>query len=261
VFRATGGEPAFVYCSALPPPDSQNVAFQCWGADKCQTSSCPSSTDWTVIASADRPFVVPKSFFEPHPVTVPQPTATPVPQDDLSALIGTWNFTYTIISTFTDTFHLATIQQSGGIELLVGTDQSGNPAVVARSGDLVPGSSSGFNFALVTKGPLICEGFVFNQTGANSVSGLAFVFFEDATGNCIVDTSNPFAMTGVRISTSALTVERSTDALSDGALRAHATTLLRELRAKQRNRSSVDALTRDADIPTMLRALESSLPQ
>ncbi len=72
VFRANGGEPAFIFCRELPPPNSDSKAFTCGGADRCDTSSCPGQGDWTVIAPPERPFVVPVSFVRPRPVEPPQ---------------------------------------------------------------------------------------------------------------------------------------------------------------------------------------------
>ncbi len=205
VFRATGGEPAFVYCSAVPPPDSQNAAFQCWGADKCDTASCPSNTDWTVIASADHPFVVPRSFFEPRPVTVPQPTATPQPVDDLAALIGTWDFTFTIISTFTETYRLQQIvTTSSGIEGVVGVDQLGHGVSAFRVQDASPGAQVPFKLTLVDISTCLIH--LFDQSG-DTVSGQTFVLLPDSTGACDPNNAHgPFAMFGVRISTSAATI-------------------------------------------------------
>ena len=224
VFRATGGEPAFVYCSALPPPDSQNVAFQCWGADKCQTSSCPSGTDWTVIASADRPFVVPRSFFEPRPVTVPQPTSTPQPSDDLSALIGTWNFTFTIISTFTETYRLQQrVTTSTGIPGIVGLDQVGNGVAAFRVQDASPGAQTPFEFTLVDTSTCLIH--LFDRSG-ETVSGETFVLLPDSAGACDPNNAHgPFAMSGLRISTSAATIGTegfSVDLHAVEAARAHA---------------------------------------
>jgi hypothetical protein len=232
VFRATGGEPAFVYCSALPAPDSQNVAFQCWGADKCQTSSCPSNNDWTVIASADHPFVVPNSFFEPRPVTVPQPTATPQPTDDLSALIGTWNFTFTIISTFTDTYHLQRIiTGSSGKRGLSGVNQFGGTVVAARIQEISPGSTLPYEFELLDPASsLECDYHVFNRTGATTVGGLTSIMLTDSTGACDPSTIlNVYDMSGVRISTSALTLDSEGLVLNlDDAARARGVAVIAE---------------------------------
>jgi len=140
VFRATGGEPAFVYCSALPPPDSQNVAFQCWGADKCETSSCPSNTDWTVIASADHPFVVPASFFEPRPVTVPQcPTDRPL--TTLQTDCHTVGYYY---QSAIEVVGLATTGQA--VVLVVVSKSNSNPPV-GLSGNVV--NATAFNLTAV----------------------------------------------------------------------------------------------------------------
>jgi hypothetical protein len=78
-------------------------------------------------------------------------------------------------------------------------------AFVARPADLgFP--SFPYEFALLDAGVLLCDFFVFNKTGGNAVSGLYFLSDVDFDGSCgsLLNPSDPYPMSGVRISTSAL---------------------------------------------------------
>ncbi len=194
VFRTDGGAPSFIWCQQTSN-DGSNLGESCWGADACDIGPCTPSM-WTFIANV----TLPVSFFaEP---SAPQPTAQPTPTDSLSALIGTWHFTFTIISTFTETYRLQhTATTSSGTRGLVGLDEFGSGVAVFRVQDLTPGSSLPFEFSL---GDLsTCLIHLFNRNG-ETVQGETFVLFLDSTGACDPNNfSDPFALPGQRISLSA----------------------------------------------------------
>jgi hypothetical protein len=208
VFRNDGGEPAFVSCDRVSTSNGE-VTLRCFGADRCQAAPC-SASEWRFISDATLPiqfFHPPGALATPGPIATatPKPAPTSTPQaDSLAALIGTWNFDFTIISTFTDTYRLQRIDTSTGTRVLRGLDQFGGLVLAARFADLVPGSPSPFEFALLDPGVGICDFHVFNRTGATTVSGQTYIVFTDSGGRC--DSSSlgkGYAMSGVRISTAA----------------------------------------------------------
>ena len=121
--------------------------------------------------------------------------------NDLSSLIGTWLFSYTIISTFTNTYDLQTLTTIDGVPTLIGEDEFGGGVIANKVQDLSPGSSLPYTFALLDPGSIICRFFVFNHTSTNVVNGVYAQFDADNFGNCTNKTSgNTYAMTGSRIS-------------------------------------------------------------
>jgi len=124
-------------------------------------------------------------------------TSTTVPASRLSLLLGRWAFTYTIIDTFTDRYSLVSIQHDPrGFDYVDGFNfDLGNEVIAARVDDVVPGRTSGFEFALVDPESFIfCEVFLFNLAGASSASG--YVGFLD--GTCSTPTSDFYAFAGSR---------------------------------------------------------------
>ena len=61
VFLPGGGEPAFVWCQAMPQT-SGNVTLQCFGANKCVSAPC-SGDAWHFISTVDLPC---QFFFPPN---------------------------------------------------------------------------------------------------------------------------------------------------------------------------------------------------
>ncbi len=117
----------------------------------------------------------------------------------LNDLLGTWRFTYTIISTFTDTYRLSQVDTSTGTSLIVGTDQYGDPVVGGRIQDISPGNTLPYEFALLDPSITICRFFLFDKTGTYRVEGV-FILVDVRNGECGEGISNPHPMTGVRTS-------------------------------------------------------------
>src|SRR5205809_1253065 len=109
-------------------------------------------------------------------------TTTTTQPDRLSLLLGNWAFTYTIISTYTDHYNLSTIQQATGhsYNVVFGTNSDlGNSVIAGRVQDIDPGSTSGYEFALLDPESSLCEFFAFNVGGASSASGVVLFFYGD----------------------------------------------------------------------------------
>ncbi len=134
--------------------------------------------------------------------------------NSLNDLLGTWRFTFTIISTFTDIYRLSRIDTSTGTPLIAGTNEYGDPVVAGRIQDVNPGNPLPYEFALLEPSDfLICRFFVFNKTGNNSVEGLYFQIDvrNGVCGTAASDISNPSPMTGIRTSRSTSSIrEQST---------------------------------------------------
>ena len=138
--------------------------------------------------------------------STPPPTPTPAPTGELASLIGTWKFTYTIISTFTDTFRLRELDNSGTYPVLYGLDQFNYEVGVIRIRDVSPSSTLPYTFFLLNPGVIICENFLFNRTSTTNVQGIYFQTYPDSSGICGSTFLNTFNMTGLRTSTSSLLV-------------------------------------------------------
>jgi hypothetical protein len=124
-------------------------------------------------------------------------TTTTLPHG-LSALLGRWAFTYTIVSTYTDHYDLTTIQRStdGTFDVAVGTNTDvGNQVIAGRVQEVAPGSPVPQEFALLDpEGASLCEFFVFDLVGVSTAEGEAF--FLD--GNCENQIGAMRAFTGSR---------------------------------------------------------------
>jgi len=239
VFHADGGAPSFIWCQQTSS-DGQNVGASCFGADRCDVGPCTPSM-WTFIANV----TLPASFFaEP---SGPQPTPQPTPNDSLSALIGTWDFTFTIISTFTDTYRLQQIQTTqSGTRGLVGLNEFGDTVATFRVQELEPGTSVPFEFILVDEEQgSLCEFHFFDRTGATAVSGETFLTGVDGTGSCDPNSlGSPHAMTGVRTSTtSALSAAERLGRRLDDVKAARRASIATELNALGDAPSTDDAIT------------------
>ena len=103
-------------------------------------------------------------------VTVAPPTNKPFNQLQTERLIGTWEFSYTIISDWTDwtdTYRLSNVQESSitpGEWNIFGTDESGDLVIAGYSPDLG-------RFSLLDPGTIIRQFFTFDFVGSNTVSG------------------------------------------------------------------------------------------
>jgi hypothetical protein len=124
------------------------------------------------------------------------PVSKPFNQLQTERLLGTWRFTYTIISIFTDTFALNDVEPStttAGQWNIFGHDQFNNTVIAGYTPSLG-------RFTLLDQGTIIDEFFVFDLTGTDIASGCYYQLSKGATalGTC-------YAMTGIRTSTNAIT--------------------------------------------------------
>ena len=110
-------------------------------------------------------------------------------------LIGTWVFSYTIISDFSNTYRLSDVRESSstpGEWNIFGTDQFGNLVIAKYSPDFE-------NFSLLNPGTIIDLFFTFDFVGSNTVSGC---YYQVRKSNDSI--SRCYDMTGVRTSSSTL---------------------------------------------------------
>lgn len=171
----------------------------------------------------------------PTPTAHPTVVATPIVTPPIAFLLGTWNFHFTIISSFTDTYRFQQLTTSTtGKPIVTGLNQYGGPAIGARIQDLSPGSSLPYTFEVLdNQAGVLCDYHLFDRVNDNSVVGDTFIMLTDAGGNCNPDTlSNPYAMTGQKISANAyqLGIERFGFAL-DAAVSARMEALSAEAEA------------------------------
>ena len=129
-------------------------------------------------------------------VTVASSTNKPFNQLQTERLIGTWVFSYTIISEFTNTYRLSDVQESPitpGEWNIFGTDQFGDLVIAGYSPDFE-------FFSLFDPGIIIDQFFTFDFVGSNTVSGCYYQIDveDDSFSSC-------YDMTGVRTSSTALT--------------------------------------------------------
>ena len=189
-------------------------------------------------------------------VVPPRPTTTTPPPDrsptkpfnqlQTERLIGTWEFSYTLISEFTDTYRLNDVRESPitpGEWNIFGTDQFGGLVIAGYSPDLGM-------FSLLDPGTLINQFFTFDFVGSNTVSGCYYQVdvADDSFSRC-------YDMTGVRTSSTALT-SLTTARPSTTAAQAE----LDEIREAERLRNEVQ-IEVDPKIIKVLKDLRESLPQ
>ena len=128
--------------------------------------------------------------------------ASPPISTNLRSLLGTWQFTYRIISTFTRTYRLSQVVTTTGIPLISGTDEYGALIIAGRIQDIRPGTNLPYDYALLDDGIFLCSFYLFNKIGSDAVRGLHYVIHNgDCSGSSIFD---PNPMTGRRISLSTL---------------------------------------------------------
>lgn len=128
------------------------------------------------------------------------PAATPAPtvsanRAQTERLAGRWQFIYTILSAFNQTYtlNLSTVSESGstpGEYYIYGTDTYGNNDVIAGYD---PGTGS---FLLLDLSWIIDRFFVFDFTGDDSVSGCYYQIYPAGSANL----SSCYTMNGTRTS-------------------------------------------------------------
>ena len=181
----------------------------------------------------------------PTPPPPPSPTK-PFNQLQTERLIGTWEFSYTLISEFTNTYKLNDVRENfttPGEWDIFGTDQLGNVVIAGYSPRLGM-------FVLFADGIIIDQFFTFDFVGSNTVSGC---YSQVAFGS--VSFSPCSDMTGVRTSSTALT-SLTTARPSTTAVQAE----LDEIREAERLRNEVQ-IEIDPKIIKVLKDLRESLPQ
>ena len=183
----------------------------------------------------------------PPPDRDPTPPPAPSPnQLQIERLIGTWEFSYTLISEFTDTYRLNDVRESSitpGEWVILGTNQFGGLVIALYSPRLGM-------FSLLDPGIIIDQFFTFDFVGSNTVSGCYYLVDKDDESF-----SRCFDMTGVRTSSTALT-SLTTARPSTTAAQAE----LAEIREAERLRNEVQ-IEIDPKIIKVLKDLRESLPQ
>ena len=187
-------------------------------------------------------------------------TATPSGGSGLRALLGTWRFTYRIITTFTRTYRLSRMVTTTGTPLISGTDEYGDLIVAGRIQDIRPGLNLPYDYTLLDDGILTCRLYLFNRTGNDTVSGVQYTI---TNGDCSGNIFDPNPMTGRRISLSTLsdsaTLQTRTvpaDRENDEIERSEAIQIL-----ERESTSSVSGAPRGSEdiIPDVVKALASQL--
>ncbi len=100
--------------------------------------------------------------------------------------LGHWTLSYTIISTFTDTFDFDLVQDTGNGVFASGTNEYGDFAVLGTA------ESAGYDYGIYTSGAIIGEAYFVNLTGA-TVTGEYWQTDPD-TGE--ITSSRPYAILG-----------------------------------------------------------------
>jgi len=147
------------------------------------------------------------------------PTIDPTPgasynQQQTERLYGSWKFTYTLDTTYTDGYRLGTLNASTstpGDYFLSGTNDVGGPVVAGYD-------STYKTFSLYDPGSTYDQFYIFDFNGQNMVSGCYYLI--ELSTNRMTDC---FAMNGVRSSLSTASVAaRSPSDLQQKRLRASA---------------------------------------
>lgn len=269
VFNLDGSDPQFVWCEIVAPfvaaPEDfvgvSTVTLDCQGADGCGALPCTPAS-WTPLGQTQ----IVGSFFLPPPTApiptatpqqpTPKPTTTPLSQQDsLSALVGTWQFRFTIASTFTNTYRLQRIETRNGARGLLGLDEVGDPVLAARIQELSPGSTLPYEFELLDPGISVCNLHLFNRTGPTTIAGVNAPMLTDAAGDCDLNTiGNIYELDGIRLTTSAATI--GGDALG-GSLRDSLRAAGEE--ARRTELSTHEAASRGKPAPPSIRAALAEL--
>lgn len=164
-------------------------------------------------------------------------------QGSLQNLLGTWNFTFTIINTFHRTYELTSLQTSQGITLAIGSSSVGGTTGAGFIEDFDDSGVIPYDYFLLDKTFIGCDIYTFDFTGPNTVAGLEFT----ALGSdCDTILGNGYPMTGVRVA-------GASSALADSG-----SDHVGELQAAAAEASSTPA-TEGAAIVDLLRAVRRAL--
>jgi hypothetical protein len=154
---------------------------------------------------------------------ITQVTESGPPPIGPEALLGTWQFSYTqMTSTFTDEFTLDTLTSAAGPLVATGEDALGNFAVGGLIQDISPDTALPFDFGVFWKGILLCTLHVFSLTSETSAEGVVSLSTVQGDGKCGPNVN------GVDDATVGLRIQAPQQALShdDGAATEQAKLLL-----------------------------------
>lgn len=166
VFNSDGSA-QFVWCQ-----HRGGTSYECIGNDGCTQSPC----QWRPISTVQ----IPESFFslrgDPVPTPGPGPTPRPTnqPSSGLSGLIGTWDTTFRIVSSYTYRYRFQEVRQStvGNYQILVGRDEQNDVVLLARTRDLIPDEPAPYEYFALEDDSIVCEAYFFDQTGPDRLSGI-----------------------------------------------------------------------------------------
>lgn len=167
VFSSSGGPAQFVWCDWIG-----GTNYRCSGSSGCYQQPCSWSTIGTVSLS-DSFLSVPGGQPTPQPTSQPTPRPTP-PATGLQGLIGTWDATFRIVSSYTYRYRFQEVRQStvGNYQILVGRDEQNDVVLLARTHDLSPGTPTDYTYFVLEDDAIVCEAYLFNQTGPDRLSGV-----------------------------------------------------------------------------------------
>jgi len=132
--------------------------------------------------------------------TVPSSTTTTAPPaGGLAGLIGTWEFRFTIISTFIAIYDFDHVELVSGIPTLIGSDEFGDFVIASRTADL--GTPGPYEFAMLDPGPILCDFYLFNRTGTSAIAGEHYNTSVAFDGTCDALIGGPDPLTGARLAT------------------------------------------------------------
>ena len=230
-----------------------------------QNDNAGVGTNFRIVeqVTAGRYFVAVRGYHEealgPYTLRV-RFTSTPSGGSGLRSLLGTWRFTYRIISTFTYAYRLSRVVTTTGTPLISGTDEYGDRIIAGRIQDIRPGTDLPYEYTLLDDGIIICRFYLFNKTGNDTVSGVQYTI---SNGDCSGSFFDPNPMTGRRVSLStssdSAVLQPQTAAVSrqrEELQRAEAVRLL-----ERKSASHPSQLDRGSDNPLadIVRALSSQL--
>jgi hypothetical protein len=170
------------------------------GVATCQTTptTLPAGTSTTLPGGTSTTTSLPGATSTTTPVATT--TTSTAPPSGLAGLIGRWRFQFTIISTFVEVYDFDHVELVDGIPTLVGSDEFGGLVIVSRTADL--GGGVPFEFAMLDPGFILCDFYVFNRTGASTISGERWQTGIDFDGSCGDLTGGPHPLSGTRLAAS-----------------------------------------------------------
>ncbi|RMF83326.1 MAG: hypothetical protein D6739_07335, partial [Nitrospirae bacterium] len=181
------------YLTASSDLDGDGVL--CEAGEVC--GAYPVQADPAPVAVADGAAVEGLTFTLTYQGVEAGAPAAPGPPDAtaeverLTALLGTWEFTYTIVSTFTDTYTLEAVEFGGDGPFLSGSDAYGGVVVA----DLVDDPTSAYDYYLYDPGSILDQLFLFDVAGDTAVG--QYWMADPVSGDLL--NSLPYAMTGLRL--------------------------------------------------------------